>query len=97
MDQCPEPGRSRRVVLQLGVSGPPAWIQPPRSPAERDGVVEAVELAGMVVEDEQAASQGAEPEDDGVGGEEKSRRKRVANRCAMSGTETDDGLAHACR
>ena len=48
-----EPRRTRRVILELGVTGPPAGIQAPGQPAELDGVMEAIELAGMIVEDEQ--------------------------------------------
>jgi hypothetical protein len=45
-----EPRRARRVILELGVAGPPAGIQAPGQPAQLDGVMEAVELAGMIVE-----------------------------------------------
>ena len=74
MEQGAEPREARRVVLQLGVAGPPSRIEAPRREPDRDRVDQAVELARMVVEDEQAAAERPPPEGDGVGGQQRGRQ-----------------------
>jgi hypothetical protein len=61
-----EPRRARRVILELGVAGPPAGIQAPGQPAQLDGVMEAVELAGMIVEGDKTAAEGGQAESRGI-------------------------------
>src|SRR4030095_9751677 len=61
-----EPRRARRVILELGVAGPPAGIQAPGQPAELDGVMEAIELAGMIVEHDKTAAGRGQAEGRGV-------------------------------
>ncbi len=61
-----EPCCARRIVLELSVAGPPAGIQTPGRPAELDDLMEAVELAGMIVEGGKTVAEGGQAEDHGV-------------------------------
>ncbi len=74
MDQRAEPREAGRVVLELGVTGPPARIEAPGGEPQRDRVREAIELARVIVEDEQVTAEGAPAEAHGVGGEQRGRQ-----------------------
>src|SRR3990170_1158243 len=76
-----QPGGAGWVVLELGVTRPPAGVQAPRGPPDRDGVIEAVELSRVVVEDEEAAAERRPAERDGVCEKQEGGRQRAAHGC----------------
>src|SRR5262249_4658621 len=82
-----EPRRARWIVLEFGVARPPARIEAPGRPAQCDRVVEPVELARMIVEDEETSAQGGISERDGVCDEQQSGKKRAAHACRCYGTD----------
>jgi hypothetical protein len=81
MERGAQPRRARWIVLELGVARPPARIEAPGRPAQRDRVVEPVKLARMIVEHEETSAQSCTSEGDGVCDEQQSGKERAAHAC----------------